>query len=376
MRLHISRDRRGPRRDRHGRRPRGRAAHRRAGRGCTERQDHRVDVQPGQLVGRVHRDHEPRRGSGQPRRLVVRRRQRDARDGAAGQPRHARRRPVRDHHRVGGRDVPQRVGPRRRREDPRRATPPTSAAPTRSTSSTVRTRSPNLVDRLTYNDQGTGTVKGPRTQGVAGIPKTDAALGANDASQWQLSAVGDAEGSWASTHRRHRLARARAASRRPARRARLGEHPHQRGLVGQRQHARSATRSSCTTAAPPTSASPAGCRSTAALPPRRPRSRRSCADGTATTVVPAHGYVYFALDQGSGQRRRRREALPARRRERHRRHAGRLGGLHRRRGRHRRDATTSAPARSRAAPTAPATFVSVKRQELRRLQRRRRARRR
>ena len=57
----------------------------------------------------------------------------------------------------------------------------------------------NLADRLTYNDQGTGTVKGPRTQGIAGIPKTDAALGANDASQWQLSAVGDAEGSRTST---------------------------------------------------------------------------------------------------------------------------------------------------------------------------------
>ncbi|WP_082468039.1 lamin tail domain-containing protein [Leifsonia sp. Leaf264] len=57
----------------------------------------------------------------------------------------------------------------------------------------------NLVDRLSYNDQGTGPVKGPRTQGVAGIPKTEAALGANDASQWQLSAVGDAEASWTST---------------------------------------------------------------------------------------------------------------------------------------------------------------------------------
>lgn len=56
----------------------------------------------------------------------------------------------------------------------------------------------DLVDRLTYNDQGTGAVKGPRTQGVSGVPSTPGALGANDASQWQLSAVGDAEGSWAS----------------------------------------------------------------------------------------------------------------------------------------------------------------------------------
>lgn len=57
----------------------------------------------------------------------------------------------------------------------------------------------DLVDRLTYNDQGTGTVKGPRTLGVAGVPTTAAALGANDASQWQVSVVGDAEASRAST---------------------------------------------------------------------------------------------------------------------------------------------------------------------------------
>ncbi|WP_231384026.1 lamin tail domain-containing protein [Cellulomonas sp. URHD0024] len=57
----------------------------------------------------------------------------------------------------------------------------------------------DLADRLTYNDQGTGAVKGPRTAGAAGVPASQAALGANDASQWQLSAVGDVEGSRAST---------------------------------------------------------------------------------------------------------------------------------------------------------------------------------
>ena len=57
----------------------------------------------------------------------------------------------------------------------------------------------NLVDRLTYNDQGTGGVKGPRTAGVSGIPMTEAALGANTAAQWQLAAVGDAEMSRAAT---------------------------------------------------------------------------------------------------------------------------------------------------------------------------------
>jgi predicted extracellular nuclease len=50
-----------------------------------------------------------------------------------------------------------------------------------------------LVDRLTYNDQ---TIAGsPRTNTASGNPKTLAALGANDASQWVLSANGDSYGS-------------------------------------------------------------------------------------------------------------------------------------------------------------------------------------
>lgn len=52
-----------------------------------------------------------------------------------------------------------------------------------------------LVDRLTYDDQGTGDVKGPRTQGLSGNPMTVAALGANKAAQWVLAASGDAYGS-------------------------------------------------------------------------------------------------------------------------------------------------------------------------------------
>jgi predicted extracellular nuclease len=54
-----------------------------------------------------------------------------------------------------------------------------------------------LVDRLTYDDQGSGNVDGPRTQGISGNP-TLAALGANNASLWVLSSVGDAYGSGAS----------------------------------------------------------------------------------------------------------------------------------------------------------------------------------
>jgi predicted extracellular nuclease len=58
--------------------------------------------------------------------------------------------------------------------------------------------SATLIDRLTYNDQGTGTVKGPRTQYVSGnIPL--AALGQNTASAAVLSVVGDAYGSWTAT---------------------------------------------------------------------------------------------------------------------------------------------------------------------------------
>ncbi|MGC5165594.1 lamin tail domain-containing protein [Luteimicrobium sp. DT211] len=56
-----------------------------------------------------------------------------------------------------------------------------------------------LVDRLAYDDQGTGTLKGPRTDGVSGVPKSAAALGSDDASQWQLSVAGDADHAWAAT---------------------------------------------------------------------------------------------------------------------------------------------------------------------------------
>jgi hypothetical protein len=54
-----------------------------------------------------------------------------------------------------------------------------------------------LVDRLTYDDQGTGNPDGPRTQGISGNPPL-AALGANNASLWVLSSVGDSYGSFAS----------------------------------------------------------------------------------------------------------------------------------------------------------------------------------
>ena len=55
----------------------------------------------------------------------------------------------------------------------------------------------NLVDRLRYGDSSyvPGSI---RTAGVSGQPKTEAAIGVNDAMQWKLSAVGDSEASFAS----------------------------------------------------------------------------------------------------------------------------------------------------------------------------------
>ncbi|MCQ9376619.1 FxDxF family PEP-CTERM protein [Methyloversatilis sp. XJ19-49] len=53
----------------------------------------------------------------------------------------------------------------------------------------------SLVDRLAYGD---ATIGGPRTQNASGRATTEAALGANDATQWVLSSVGDVEGSYAS----------------------------------------------------------------------------------------------------------------------------------------------------------------------------------
>ena len=56
----------------------------------------------------------------------------------------------------------------------------------------------SLLDRLTYNDQGTGSVKGPRTAGTSGHPGSFVAIGANDATLWVLSTVGDVERSYRS----------------------------------------------------------------------------------------------------------------------------------------------------------------------------------
>lgn len=54
----------------------------------------------------------------------------------------------------------------------------------------------NLVDRLTYGDNA--AAGGPRTQNASGWAGSFAALGANDATQWVLASVGDAESSYRS----------------------------------------------------------------------------------------------------------------------------------------------------------------------------------
>ncbi|MCP5279938.1 MAG: lamin tail domain-containing protein [Thiobacillus sp.] len=52
-----------------------------------------------------------------------------------------------------------------------------------------------LIDRLTYDDE---TIGGPRTKDASGVAKNAAALGADDATQWQLAALGDFENSYLS----------------------------------------------------------------------------------------------------------------------------------------------------------------------------------
>lgn len=55
-----------------------------------------------------------------------------------------------------------------------------------------------LIDQLTYNDQGTGSVHGPRTQNISGnIPFS--ALGTNNASAAVASTVGDSFHSYSNT---------------------------------------------------------------------------------------------------------------------------------------------------------------------------------
>ncbi|WP_082519024.1 lamin tail domain-containing protein [Leifsonia sp. Leaf336] len=158
----------------------------------------------------------------------------------------------------------------------------------------------NLVDRLTYNDQGTGSVKGPRTQGVAGIPTTEAALGANDASQWQLSAVGDAEASWKSTAGdigspgKSRFAPADTTPTPAWANIHINEVSSDNtstpvGDAIELFNSGSADVSIAGWLQIDSGAATAATTFSARL-----------ADGTATTVVPAHGYVYFASTKGLG----------------------------------------------------------------------------
>lgn len=56
----------------------------------------------------------------------------------------------------------------------------------------------SLVDRLAYGD---ATIGGPRTQDASGRAATAAVLGANDATKWVQSSVGDVEGSYESLSR-------------------------------------------------------------------------------------------------------------------------------------------------------------------------------
>lgn len=157
----------------------------------------------------------------------------------------------------------------------------------------------NLVDRLTYSDQGTGIVKGPRTQGVAGIPITAAALGANDASQWQLATVGDAEGSAASTvgdigsPGKSRFAPATPPAPSYAS-VRINEVSSDNGAtpVGDAVELYNSGTTAVSIAGWLQIDSGAAASATA--------FSAKLADGTATTVIPAKGYVYFSSTKGLG----------------------------------------------------------------------------
>ncbi|WP_426592868.1 lamin tail domain-containing protein [Cellulomonas sp. McL0617] len=154
----------------------------------------------------------------------------------------------------------------------------------------------NLVDRLTYNDQGTGTVKGPRTQGVAGIPTSAAALGADDASQWQLSAVGDVEASWASsTGDIGSPGTSRFAPAQPDwTHIRINEVSSDNGStpVGDAVELYNSGSADVSIAGWLQIDSGAAGAATA--------FSAKLLDGTATTVVPARGFVYLASTKGLG----------------------------------------------------------------------------
>jgi len=152
----------------------------------------------------------------------------------------------------------------------------------------------NLVDRLAYNDQGTGTAKGPRTQGKSGIPTTAAALGANDASQWQLSAAGDAEQSWTSV----------SGDIGSPGTSRFAPAPAWKSIhINEVSSDNTATPVQDVVELFNSSASDvdiAGWLQVDSSASAPAAFSAKLADGTPTTVVPAHGYVYFSSTKGLG----------------------------------------------------------------------------
>jgi LPXTG-motif cell wall-anchored protein len=156
----------------------------------------------------------------------------------------------------------------------------------------------NLVDRLTYNDAGTGTVKGPRTAGTSGVPTTAAALGANDATQWQLSAVGDSEASWASTGGdigSPGTSRFAPAGGTPDwSNVRINEVSSDNGATPVADAVELLNTGSTDVNIAGWLQIDSGAASAATA------FSAKLADGTATTVIPAHQYVYFSSTKGLG----------------------------------------------------------------------------
>ena len=181
-----------------------------------------------------------------------------------------------------------------------RATPPTWAVPTRSTSSTGPTRSPtsSTASPTTTRAPAPSRVRARRASPASPPPRPLSAPTTRRSGS--CLSVGDAEAFPRVDHRRHRLAGQQPLRAVDTAGRELDPGPHQRDLVGQRRHAgrrrdravqqRHHGRQHRRLAADRQRARQRGHRALAAKLP----------DGSATTVVPAHGFVYLASTKGLG----------------------------------------------------------------------------
>ena len=190
------------------------------------------------------------------------------------------------------------MGARVRREDPRR-----QHHQPRSGRRDQHLRRPGCLGRPRRSPHlqrpGHRHRQGPEDTGTSGIPKTAAALGANDASQWQLSAVGDAETSWASTTGDiGSPGKSRFAPAAPPAPAWTNVHINEVSSDNGNTPVGDAVELYNSGAADVSIAGWLQIDSGAATSATTFSAK--LADGTATSVIPAHGYVYFGSTKGLG----------------------------------------------------------------------------